>query len=278
MFGLFFFMYERERDLLRTAETEAELANAEATALTAHPWFAKVAAHHRQELEYTLKEWQPRQDPVIYLDVEAAIGESLQWFQLMGECVPETANFLGLVLNIHGRKVVELENLALREMVKNLIIQAETRKRTASDSNHSKALQGKDAQIALQHLQAAETTQNLNRIIHSLESRSLEASTAIRQLRRHSQAAINWDEFKVYLQELHPNFLPTLWARHPELSEREIKVCILVRLGLQSKEIAALTRLSTKSVEIYRYRIRKKMKLTRSDSLVQYLSTHFSGV
>jgi len=276
MFGLFFFVYERDTDVIRTAETEAGLRTAKGTPLVEHPWFATVDSKFRNEVEYTFKEWQPQQDPIIYLDVEALAGESMEWFQLMGELASGTTRFFGLALNIHEKKLVELENLALRKTVKNLIVQAETRKRTTFESKHSKAMNDKDAQIALKHLQVTETMQNLNRIIQRLDTRPLEVDATIRQLRSHSRSAINWDEFKVYLQALQPNFLPRLWATHPDLSEREIKVCILVRLGLQSKEIAALTKLSTKSVEIYRYRIRKKMKLTRSDSLVQYLSTNFS--
>ena len=42
-------------------------------------------------------------------------------------------------------------------------------------------------------------------------------------------------------------------------------------MGLTTKEIAPLLNISDRGVEISRYRLRKKMKLSRSECLTEYL-------
>ena len=59
--------------------------------------------------------------------------------------------------------------------------------------------------------------------------------------------------------------------RCPNLSKRECRLAVLLRLGFSSKEIANMVNLETKSVEINRYRLRKKLRLDRSENLVNYL-------
>lgn len=58
---------------------------------------------------------------------------------------------------------------------------------------------------------------------------------------------------------------------HPELTSSDLKLCAYLRLNLTSKEIAPLLNISVKSVEIKRYRLRKKMNLDRNENLTDYI-------
>jgi DNA-binding CsgD family transcriptional regulator len=79
------------------------------------------------------------------------------------------------------------------------------------------------------------------------------------------------DQFFTQVDELHKNFVSRLMMRCPTISEREKRLAILLRLGYSSKEIANMMNIETKSVEISRYRLRKKLKLERNVNMVQYL-------
>lgn len=57
------------------------------------------------------------------------------------------------------------------------------------------------------------------------------------------------------------------------LTGREKKLALLLRLGLSSKEIAPLLGISPKSVDIARYRLRKKLDLRKEDNLIQFINT-----
>jgi len=46
---------------------------------------------------------------------------------------------------------------------------------------------------------------------------------------------------------------------------------LVLRLNLSSKEIAPLLNISPRSVEVKRYRLRKKMELPRETSLTNYI-------
>jgi DNA-binding CsgD family transcriptional regulator len=50
-----------------------------------------------------------------------------------------------------------------------------------------------------------------------------------------------------------------------------LKLCAYLRLNLSSKEIAPLLNISAKSVEVKRYRLRKKMDLPHEASLTNYI-------
>ena len=78
---------------------------------------------------------------------------------------------------------------------------------------------------------------------------------------------------KIYQQveKMHHDFVCRLQMRCPNLTKRECRLAILLRLGFSSKEIANMVNLETKSVEINRYRLRKKLRLDRSENLVNYL-------
>lgn len=79
------------------------------------------------------------------------------------------------------------------------------------------------------------------------------------------------DQFYTQVEEIHKNFVSRLQMRCPNLTEREKRLAILLRLGFSSKEIAQLMNVEPKSVEINRYRFRRKLKLDRGINMVQYL-------
>jgi len=80
------------------------------------------------------------------------------------------------------------------------------------------------------------------------------------------------DAFYVKIEQLHQNFTKRLIDRYPDLSEKEQNLIKLLRLGFSSKEIAPLLNISPKSVEISRYRLRKKLQLEKEDNLIKFIN------
>lgn len=79
-------------------------------------------------------------------------------------------------------------------------------------------------------------------------------------------------EFQIFIQETQQNFFMKLEGQFPNLSQKEKRLCAMVRLGLSSKEIAAVFNIETSSVEVSRYRLRKKMALTTNEGLKEFLA------
>ena len=91
------------------------------------------------------------------------------------------------------------------------------------------------------------------------------------ELRDNIRLSDEMDHFFTQVDEMHKNFVGRLMMRCPGISEREKRLAILLRLGYSSKEIGSLMNIETKSVEIGRYRLRKKLNMDRSENIVQYL-------
>lgn len=81
----------------------------------------------------------------------------------------------------------------------------------------------------------------------------------------------DWDNFALYFDQVHNNFLATMKAKFPGLSSTDLKLCAYLRLNLSSKEIAQLLNISLKGVEISRYRVRKKLQITTETNLYDFL-------
>jgi len=79
------------------------------------------------------------------------------------------------------------------------------------------------------------------------------------------------ERFNIYVNELNRDFYFRLLSRYPGLTENEQRLCSLVRLNLSSKEMASILNISTKSVEVNRHRLRKKMFLKREENLTELI-------
>lgn len=82
----------------------------------------------------------------------------------------------------------------------------------------------------------------------------------------------DWDEFDKWFTEIHSEFYPLLLKDFPSLSQKELKVCALLRLNIQSKDMAVIFNVQPTTIEIYRYRIRKKLELNTEDNLYRTMS------
>lgn len=81
----------------------------------------------------------------------------------------------------------------------------------------------------------------------------------------------DWEYFQEVFGYTDRDFLNQLKQKHPELTPNDIKLCIYLRLNLSSKDIAPLLNISIRSIEIKRYRLRKKMNLEHDQNLTDYI-------
>lgn len=83
-----------------------------------------------------------------------------------------------------------------------------------------------------------------------------------------------WEEFEIYFSNVHNYFFENLSKKHGDLTANEKKLCAFIRMHLSSKEIASITYKSVVSVEQARSRLRKKLGLSKEESLDNYLSKY----
>lgn len=81
----------------------------------------------------------------------------------------------------------------------------------------------------------------------------------------------DWEVFETNFNELHDDYFKKMIQQHPKLTTKDLKLCAYLKMGLMSKEIAPLMGISTRGVELHRYRLRKKLGLTKEQDLTKYV-------
>ena len=81
----------------------------------------------------------------------------------------------------------------------------------------------------------------------------------------------SWNIFREAFDIADKDFLKKIKQAHSILTPNDLRLCAYLRLNLSSKEIAPLLSISVRSVEIKRYRLRKKMDLSHEQGLVEYI-------
>ena len=81
----------------------------------------------------------------------------------------------------------------------------------------------------------------------------------------------DWKLFEEAFKNTDKGFMKKLKSEHSNLTSNDLRLCTYLRLNLSSKEIAPLLNISIRSVEVKRYRLRKKMDLPHEASLSSYI-------
>lgn len=83
----------------------------------------------------------------------------------------------------------------------------------------------------------------------------------------------NWKEFEARFISVNKSFYDQLNKRFPKLTQGDQKICALVKLNFSSKEMSKLLGISVESVHTTRYRLRKKLNLTRKENLKEFIAS-----
>ena len=78
---------------------------------------------------------------------------------------------------------------------------------------------------------------------------------------------------KKNIETLNYEFLKKLKDNHPSLTKTDIEVCSFIKLGLSRKEVANLRKTSLEAIKSTRFRLKKKLQLTKVESLDNYINS-----
>lgn len=95
-----------------------------------------------------------------------------------------------------------------------------------------------------------------------------------RNIKQNIENDTNWKRFEENFDLVYENYLKRLSEKYPMLSVSDKKLCAYLKMDLSSKDIAPLLNMSIRSVEMNRYRLRKKMGLDRDVNLGEFLQKY----
>lgn len=81
----------------------------------------------------------------------------------------------------------------------------------------------------------------------------------------------NTENLNKQINAIYKDFLDRLDTKYPGLTKADKKLCTMLYINMSSKEIAAMTNTTVRTVETSRYRLRRKFNLTRDEDIVNFL-------
>ncbi|WP_264551324.1 LuxR C-terminal-related transcriptional regulator [Flavobacterium sp. N2038] len=135
-------------------------------------------------------------------------------------------------------------------------------------------LQTKASEVAGKSLSIAKQSEMIDKIQNILDSEKdfnklkseIKKAIKINEVNKHE-----WEIFETNLNQIHNEFIITLSKKYPQLTPKDIKLCVYLKMNLSSKEIAPMMNISFRGVELHRYRLRKKLNLNQEENLSKFL-------
>ncbi|EAY27386.1 tetratricopeptide repeat protein [Microscilla marina] len=87
----------------------------------------------------------------------------------------------------------------------------------------------------------------------------------VKRIKKELSRGESWENFTHTFEMAHPNFYKRLKQQFPDLTEYDLKLCALLRLGFESRELASILNITLDSAKKARFRLRKKMKISDQD-------------
>ena len=134
-------------------------------------------------------------------------------------------------------------------------------------------IESKNRELAISTMSMIKKNQFLSKIKSDLKksSSSDQIFPVIKMIDRNLNNKDDWKFFEEAFNNADKDFLKKVKSTHPSLTNNDLRLCAYLRLNLSSKDIAPLLNISLSSVEIKRYRLRKKMQLTHNEGLTDHL-------
>lgn len=174
---------------------------------------------------------------------------------------------------LRGQRLKIKKNKELHETQQKLI-QIELQNTQLNEQKLKQELEVNSSQLtnhALHIIQKNKMLKELKTKLDHLRQNHKEIKQPVQQLINKIDQNFNfdkdWEEFKQIFERVHPEFYQNLSEKYPELTSNEIRLCALLRLNLDSKDISTILGISQDSLRVSRYRLRKSLRMEKRESL-----------
>lgn len=186
-----------------------------------------------------------------------------------------------------GTAIISRQRLKIRQD-KDIIERKESEQRLMQAELENSHLQEKQLQVALDDRSKSLTAHTLhiiskNKTLEDIRTKLAETmqddmrdqrkkvSSLVKLIDQNFVQDKDWNDFRNIFEQVHQNFFDQLHRISSELTSADVRLAALIRLNLPSKDIATILGISTDSLRISRYRLRKKLALEQGQSLTNFI-------
>ena len=121
----------------------------------------------------------------------------------------------------------------------------------------------------------SQRNENLNYLLESvdyIESNTSNSSIQIKQKIKDLLRTENLnDRFEKHFEDVYPGFFKSLIRYSSKLTQNDLRFCAYLKMNQSTDEIAKLTSISIRTVESKKYRVKKKFKIEKDQSLTGFI-------
>lgn len=118
----------------------------------------------------------------------------------------------------------------------------------------------------------SQRNKNLNYLLESVEDNKRNSSSQLSLKIKHLLRTENLnDRFEKHFEDVYPGFFKTLIRDSNKLTQNDLRFCAYLKMNLSTDEIAKLTSISIRTVESKKYRVKKKLKIRKDQSLTGFI-------
>lgn len=235
-----------------------------------------VVAVQKMEADYKLESKQKtihiQQQDIKLLERDKQIS-NLQLYALSGGAI--LFAFISLLIYRNQRRK-HLQKQQILEQEKRL---ESTQKHLAKLELEKKELENKQLQSEIDY--KTKELENLahhivqkNDLLEALKNEIKQKDNADRgQITQLINVALDKDkeEFENHIDQINSMFYKRLTDQFPDLNSNDLRLLSLLKINMSSKDISAIFNITPKSVDMARYRLRKKMGLSNDVNISKFL-------
>ncbi len=240
--------------------------------------YAKALHHYKLFMAYKDTMFEERKsDQILELQTQYEAKEKEQAIEALEASsafhrFQKNAFLLGLIGVILFSVLIVNREIKRRKKARRLF-QAEQQLALVNEARLKDQLVFKSRALASQALHIAQKQQMIQDLkteilaANDMSNGSSDTTSIIRKINFDAKLDDQWDQFMQSFTESNPGFLPALIQQYPELSKTDLRICALIKMNLNNKDIASVLNISDEGVKKARYRLRKKLKLDNPENL-----------
>lgn len=183
---------------------------------------------------------------------------------------------------LHSRQKIKIKNQiaeSRKQEAERELAEAALRNQLLQDKQLKQELVLKEKELTSQTLNLIRSNQFLEQLREELKSlvkderrdQKKSMQRLSQQINEHITHGVHWNEFMGTFERVHHSFFEKLIKLFPDLSAADRRLIALLKINLNSTDIAILLGISQDSLRVARHRLRKKLKLEHGEDLSGYL-------
>ena len=187
---------------------------------------------------------------------------------------------LGVVIFSRQRFKLRVQtNQATQKAAEHEVVMLELKNQQLEESSLKQQLDVKSRELSTHTLNLIQNNQFLEHLRGSLQAmvkddkrdQKKQMQQLIGEINESFNHEQHWKEFTVAFEQVHQEFFHSLKAYSTQLTSTDMRLIALLKMNLDSADIATLLGISTDSLRVSRYRLRKKLNMAQGDNLSAFV-------